>query len=109
AQRRILADEKAKALSDIQRLQDATKRMLADADYRTGEKARLEEDLQGFQREVQVLNSYLQQLAAEGKQTATALATSKAHMAQLAAAITALQLQNARAASAQSGADALTE
>jgi hypothetical protein len=109
AQRQILGDEKAKALSDIKRLQDANKRVVADAQYRTGEISRLTEDLSGFQREAQIVTAYFQQLVAEAKKTASVLKTSKAHCAQLAAAVTALQLENARAVNAQTGTEPAAE
>jgi hypothetical protein len=108
AQRNILADEKAKALSDIQRLTDSTKRVTSDVQFRQAEAGRLNEDLNGFRREVQIVTTYLQQIGAQSKKVASDLTTSKANIAQLAAAVTAQQLEDARRVNVQTDSPAET-
>jgi hypothetical protein len=101
AQREILADENKRFVGDIARLDQSIKRVENDTTYRTGEKSRLQDDLKGFQREVQIVTNYVEQLKAAVAKATSQLTTSKANAAQLAAAVTALQLQSARAVNGQ--------
>jgi hypothetical protein len=106
AQREILADENTRLVGDIARLDESISRVATDAKYRAGEKTRLTDDLAGFRREVQIVTDYLGQLKSAVNKKLAQLATSKANAAQLAAAVTALQLQSARAVNDQTSENA---